>query len=143
MISYTTLGMLLATASCNQGTDMLYAETRSGPRDAEKSFTPEQGVVYGDDDLLYAETKSDDSSKEKVFVPVVDEVYEESPRFLQGLYDETSNAPAEGEDKELSDPVEPVYGEDGELIDATKDTDSASKIASGIVSLAAIVALMQ
>ena len=84
MRSYITLGLFLATASCNQGTDMLYAETKSGPRDAEKTFTPEQGLVYGEsnDDLLYAETKSDAASGEKVLTPEMDKVYEESPRFL-------------------------------------------------------------
>ena len=85
MRSYITLGLFLATASCNQGTDMLYAETRSGPRESGKTFTPEKGLTYGgsaDGDLLYAETKSDAASGEKVLKPEMEKVYEESPRFL-------------------------------------------------------------
>ena len=147
MRSYITLGLFLATASCNQGTDLLYAETRSGAGDSEKKFTPQQGVVYGgssDDDLLYAETKSDAASGEKVLKPEMDKVYE-SPRFLQELYEETNNAPADGE-KELADTKDPVYAE-GEKAseDGTDDksADSATKVASGIVSLTAILALMQ
>ena len=149
MRSHITLGLFLATASCNQGTDMLYAETRSGSSDTEKTFTPQQGLVYGgstDDDLLYAETKSDAASGEKVLKPEMDKVYEESPRFLQELYEETNNAPAEGEDKELADKKDPVYaeGEEGSGDDTKEGSaDSASKVASGIVSIAAILALMQ
>ena len=96
-----TLGLLVATASCSRGTDLLFAETRSGPVDGKKVFTAPVDVTYGASgkDLLHEETRSDPSQDKKAFSPPVDVVYDESPRFLQGLYDETSNAPADGEEK--------------------------------------------
>ena len=148
MRSYITLGLFIARASCNQGSDLLYAETRSGPRESEKTFTPQQGLVYegSTEDLLYAETKSDAASGEKVLKPEMDKVYEESPRFLQELYEETNNAPADGEDKTLADLKEPVYdevyeGSDDFMMEGS--ADSATKVASGIVSLTAIIFLIQ
>ena len=83
MRTHTTLAMLIAAVSADSG--LLFSEQFNNGPTTEKKFKPAKEVVYGDagEANLYAETKSETTDGVKHFTPQQEEVYEESPRFLQ------------------------------------------------------------